>query len=157
LELILSANIRKFAIINLSSNTFYNTIDASALGYSANNSAFSLMLSGSIGINLSKSTVWQINSIYTGKQLTPQGWRLPSFVLNTGLKQEVFNKKAAFILTVSDLFNSLTNKSIIDTPDLQRQENRKRTARIFYCGFTYNFGSSGKKQNGETLKYDNKL
>jgi len=157
LELILSTSIGKLATINLSSNTFYNTIDASALGYSSSKSTVSLLLSGSVGVNLSKSTVWQINSIYTGKQLTPQGERLPSFVLNTGFKQEVFRKKAAIILTVSDVFNSLTSKSIIDTPDLQRQENRKRTARIIYCGFTYNFGSSGKKQNGETLKYDNKM
>ena len=157
LELILSTSFGKIATLNLSSNTFYNTIDASALGYSSNKSAISLLVSGSVGINLSKSTVWQINSIYTGEQLTPQGKRLPSFVLNTGLKQEVFKKKAAIILTVSDVFNSLTNKSIIDTPDLQRQENRKRTARIIYCGFTYNFGNSGKKQNGDALKYDNKM
>ncbi len=157
LELILSTSFGKFATLNLSSNTFYNTIDASALGYSSNKSSISLLLSGSLGINLSKSTVWQINSIYTGEQLTPQGKRLPSFVLNTGLKQEVLKKKAAIILTVSDVFNSLTNKSVIDTPDLQRQEDRKRTARIIYCGFTYNFGSSGKKQNGDALKYDNKM
>jgi outer membrane receptor protein involved in Fe transport len=157
LELILSTSFGKFATLNLSSNTFYNTIDASALGYSSNKSAFSLLISGNMGINLSKSTVWQLNSIYTGAQLTPQGKRLPSFVLNTGLKQEVFKKRAAFILTVSDIFNSLTNKSIIDTPDLQRQENRKRTARIIYCGFTYSFGNSGKKQKEGNLKYDNQL
>ncbi len=157
LELILSTAIGKVATINLSSNTFYNTIDASALGYSSNKSAVALLLSGSIGVNLTKSTVWQLNSIYTGAQLTPQGERLPSFVLNTGFKQEVFRKKAAVLLTVSDVFNSLTNKSTIDTPDLQRQENRKRTARIIYCGFTYNFGNSGKKQNGDALKYDNKM
>ncbi|MEI6679285.1 MAG: hypothetical protein WCL21_11800 [Mariniphaga sp.] len=53
--------------------------------------------------------------------------------------------------------NTITYKSIIDTPDLRRQENRKRTARIIYFGFTYNFGGSGKKQNGDALKYDNKM
>jgi outer membrane receptor protein involved in Fe transport len=157
LELILSTSFGKFATLNLSTNTFYNTIDASTLGYSSNKSAVSSLISGNVGINLSKSTVWQLNSVYTGGQLTPQGKRLPSFVLNTGLKQEVFKKKGAIILTVSDVFNSLTNKSTIDTPDLQRQENRKRTARIIYCGFTYNFGGSGKKQNGDALKYDNKM
>jgi len=157
LELILSTTLGKVATINLSSNIFYRTIDASELGYSSNKSNISLLLSGSVGINLSKSTVWQLNSVYTGEQITPQGKRLPSFVLNTGMKQEVFKKKAAFLFTISDVLNSLTQKSIIDTPDIQRQENRKRTARIIYCGFTYNFGNSGKKQNGENPKYDNSL
>ena len=157
LELILSTSFGKLITLNLSSNTFYNTIDASALGYSKKRAAVSLLVNGNLGVSLTKSTVWQISSIYTGDQVTPQGKRLPSFVLNTGLKQDILKKRAAIILTVSDLFNSLTYKSIIDTPDLRRQENRKRTARIIYFGFTYNFGGSGKKQNGDALKYDNKM
>lgn len=157
LELVLSANMGKLVTFNISSNTFYNTIDASALGYSRNKANVSLMVNASAGINLTKSTVWQLSSNYTGEQLTPQGKRLPSFVLNSGLKQEVFGKKAALLFTVSDLLNSLRYKSEIDTPELQRFENRKRSARIFYCGFTYNFGKSGKKPKEPTLKYDNQL
>lgn len=157
LELILSANLGKVAVVNLSSNTFYNTIDASALGYSKNKKNISLTFNANVGINLTKSTVWQLSSNYTGEQLTPQGKRLSSFVLNSGFKQELFGKKAAFILTASDVLNSLRAKSTIDTPELQRFENRKRSARIFYCGFTYSFGNSGKKQKENTLKYDNQL
>ena len=157
LELILSTTLGKVATLNLSSNTFYRTIDASELGFGTNKSNVSVLLSGSVGINLTKSTVWQLNSVFNGAQLTPQGKRLPSFVLNSGLKQEVFKKMAAFIFTISDVLNSLTQKSMIDTPEIQRQENRKRTARIIYCGFTYNFGKSGKKQNGDNPKYDNSL
>jgi outer membrane receptor protein involved in Fe transport len=157
LELILSTSLGKIVTINLSSNTFYNTIDASALGYSKNKSAISLSANANLGINLTKSTVWQLSSNYTGEQLTPQGKRLSSYVLNTGLKQELFKKKAALILTVSDVLNSLRYKSIIDTPDLQRFENRKRSDRIIYCGFTYSFGNSGQKQKENTLKYDNQL
>jgi hypothetical protein len=147
----------KFAVINVSSNTFYNKIDASALGYSANKANVSLMANANLGLNLTKSTVWQFTSTYTGEQLTPQGKRLPSFVLNSGFKQEVFKKKAAFILTFSDVLNSLRNKSVIDTPELQRYENRKRSARIIYLGFSYSFDKSGKKQKDNTLKYDNQL
>ncbi len=100
LELIFSTSLGKLAIINLSSNTFYNKIDASALGYSNNKANVSMMANANVGFNLTKSTVWQFTSSYTGEQLTPQGKRLPSFVLNSGFKQEVFKKKAALILTV---------------------------------------------------------
>ena len=157
LEIILSTSFGKLATLNLSSNTFYNVIDASALGYSSSKSDISVTANANFGINLAKSTVWQVTSIYTGEQLTPQGKRLPSFVLNTGLKQDVFKKKAAFVLTISDALNSLRNKSTIDTPELQRHENRKRSDCIVYFGFTYNFGNSGKKQKENALKYDNQL
>jgi len=157
LELILSSNIGKIATVNLSSNTFYNVIDASELGYSGSKADVSFTVNGSVGFNLTKRTIWQITSIYTGEQLTPQGKRLPSFVLNTGLKQDILKKKAAIVLTVSDAFNSLRMKSQIDTPELQRYEDRKRSARIVYFGFTYSFGNSGKKQKEGTLKYDNQL
>jgi len=157
LEFILSATVGKLATVNISSNTFYNVIDASALGYTTSKSDVSLTLNGSIMVNLAKSTAFQISSIYTGEQLTPQGRKLPSFVLNTGLKQDILKKRAAILLTVSDLFNSMKFRSEIDTPDLKRFEDRKRSARILYCGFTYNFGHSGKKQKESTLKFDNQL
>jgi outer membrane receptor protein involved in Fe transport len=157
LELILSMALGKFATINLNSNIFYNTIDASALGYSVNKANISFAANASVGINLTKSTVWQFTSVYTGESLTPQGKRLPSFVFNTGLKQELLKIRTAFFITVSDVFNSLHNNSIIDTPELHRHLNQKRSARIIYFGFTYNFGNSGKKQKEQTIKYDNQL
>ena len=157
LEIIFSATLGKLATVNLSSNTFYNVIDASALGYTAKKSDVSFTLNSSILFSLTKSTSWQVSSIYTGEQLTPQGKRLPSFVLNTGLKQDILKKRAAILLTLSDLFNSMKYKSEIDTPELKRFEDRKRSARIIYCGLTYNFGHTGKKQKESTLKFDNQL
>ena len=153
LELILSTNIGKLINLNISTNTFYNVIDATALGYSKNKSDISFIASANMSINLTNSTMWQINSLYEGEHLTPQGKNLPSFSLNTGFKQEVFNKKAAILFTVSDVFNSERRKSLIDTPVLYRQDMRKRSARLICLGVYYNFGKSGKKQNAQ-LKYD---
>ncbi|MFY9153248.1 MAG: hypothetical protein WAO52_14625 [Prolixibacteraceae bacterium] len=59
----------------------------------------------------------------------------------------MFNKKTAILLTVSDVFNSEKRKSMIDTPVFYRQDMRKRSARLIYLGFNYNFGQSKKKQN----------
>lgn len=157
LELVFSTSLGKWATVNLGSNTFYNTIDASELGYSSNKSDGSYMLNASLGINLSKQSVWQITSNYNGEQLTPQGKRLPYFVLNSGFRQELFGRKAALILTVSDLFNTLRNGYQVNTPDLTRDENRRRSSRFIYVGFSWNFGKNGKKQNGNGLKYDNQI
>jgi outer membrane receptor protein involved in Fe transport len=153
LELILSAAIGEVATLNLSTNTFYNTIDASSLGYSNRKSIIAWSANLSAGVNLSKSTVLQVTSSYVAESLTPQGKQLPSFVINTGFKQEFLNRKLALIITVSDVFNSLRNKTIIDMPELYENIIRRRSARIIYAGFTYTFGNHKKKE----LEYDNKL
>lgn len=153
LELVLSSTLGKIGNINLSTNTFYNTIDASGLGYSKNKSIITWSANLSAGINLTKSTVLQITSSYIAESLTPQGKQLPSFVINTGFKQEFLNRRLAVIATVSDVFNSLRNSSIIDTPELYEKIIRRRSARIIYAGLTYTFGKQKKKE----IEYDNKL
>jgi len=154
LELVLSTSIGDLANINIGTNVYYNTIDASGLGYSNNKSIVAWSANMSAGINLSKSSVLQITSGYTAETLTPQGKQLPTFVMNTGFKQELFKRKLAFIVTVSDVFNSLRNRTLIDTPELYEKIIRRRSARIIYAGLTYTFGNQKKKKE---LEYDNKL
>jgi outer membrane receptor protein involved in Fe transport len=153
LELVLSTAIGELAILNISTNTYYNSIDASSLGYSRNKSIISWSANLSAGINLTKSTVLQVTSGYVAETLTPQGKQLPTFVMNTGIKQELFKNKLTFIMTVSDVFNSLRNRTLIDTPELYEKIIRRRSARIIYAGFTYTFGNQKKKE----LEYDNRL
>ena len=154
LELVLAKTIGNLGNINLSTNTFYNRIDASNLGYSSNKSIISWSANLSAGINLSKSTVLQITSSYSAESLTPQGKQLPTFVINTGFKKEFLNRKLVLIATVSDVFNSLKNRSIIDTPELYEKTINTRSARIIYFGITYSFGKQNKKKE---IEYDNKL
>ncbi|MDP4271012.1 MAG: TonB-dependent receptor [Bacteroidota bacterium] len=157
LELIVSTSIGNFANINLSTNTFYNTIDASNLGYSQNKSIIAWSANLSSGFNLTKSTVLQLTSNYTAERLTPQGRQLPSFVMNAGFKQEIFQKKGALILTVSDVFNSLRNNTVIDMPGMYEKISRKRSARMIYAGFTYSFGNPKKKSKDMPMKFDDQL
>jgi outer membrane receptor protein involved in Fe transport len=154
MELVLSKTFGSLGNINLSTNIFYNTIDASGLGYPTNKSiiAWSANLSG--GINLSKSTVLQITSSYSAENLIPQGRQLPSFVFNTGFKQEFLSRKLVLIATISDVFNSLRNRTIIDTPELYEKITRRRSARIIYLGVTYTSGNQKKKKD---IEFDNKL
>jgi Outer membrane receptor proteins, mostly Fe transport len=155
LELIFSSTLANIINFNLSTNTFYNTIDASNLGYSANKSTISWSANFTANANLTKTTMLQVSSNYQAQSLTPQGRRLPTFVCNMGLKQDLFNKKASAFLTISDLFNTLQNSYIIDTPALYDKIVRKRMARMVYLGFSYNFGNQKKKDN--VIKYDNQL
>jgi outer membrane receptor protein involved in Fe transport len=156
-EFIVATTLAKIINLNFSSNTFLNTIDASSLGYSNKKSNVSFTLNLNSSVNLTKSTMMQLNSNYVSEKLTPQGKRLPSYVTNLGFRQELLKKKAAVILTVSDLFNTLTNNTLVDTPELYQKVVRKRSARMIYAGFSYTFGKQLKKSKENTLKFDNQL
>jgi outer membrane receptor protein involved in Fe transport len=156
-EFIVATTLAKIININFSSNTFYNTIDASSLGYSNNKSNISYLLKLNSSINLTKSSVVQLNTSYSSERLTPQGKQLASFVTNMGFRHEFLKKKAAFIFTVSDIFNSLRNNSVVDTPELYQKVIRSRSARMVYAGFSYTFGKQLKKSKENALKFDNQL
>ena len=156
-ELILTSTIAKVITANFSTNSYWNTIDASSLGYSANKSAVSTTANLNLGVNLTGSTLLQITSNYSSKTLTPQGYRFPSYVMNMGLKQEFMKKKAYFLFAVSDVFNSLRQSWEVDTPELYQKVIRKRSARLIYAGFSYTFGKQNKKQKDNGIKFDNQL
>ena len=156
-EFIVATTLAKIINVNFSTNTFLNTIDASNLGYSTKKSNISYMVNFNSSVNFTKSSMMQLTSNYISEKLTPQGRQLQSFVLNMGFRQEFLKKKAAFLFTVSDLFNSLRNNSVVDTPELYQKVIRRRSARMIYAGISYTFGKQLKKSKENTLKFDNQL
>jgi len=81
---------------------------------------------------------------------------LPTFVANLGLRHDFKDKKSAVILTISDLFNSLKDRTHLDTPALHEDITRRRSARIVYVGYIYNFGKPAKKPKDD-LQFDNQM
>lgn len=156
-ELTATAELGKRASLNFSSNTFFNTIDASNLGYSSRKSDVSWTAKLGSTVRLTKETLMQFNTNYVSRRLTPQGSRRPSFVANVGLRRDFLQKKAAVVLTMSDVFNSMKESTRLDTPALQQEIVRRRSARIVYIGFIYNFGKPAKKSKDEQLKFDNSI
>ncbi|MCX6321296.1 MAG: outer membrane beta-barrel family protein [Bacteroidia bacterium] len=155
LELILSSEIGKSTIVNLSSNTYYYRIDASSLGYSSNKSNFVWNVNLNTNTKITRTTVIQVNSNYNSTRLTPQGKIFPTFIVNMGIRQDLWNRKASLILTVSDVFNTFRNNSELNTPLLYDKTIRRRSPRIIYAGFVFNFGKSNNKQKEEQLKFEN--
>jgi len=157
LELTANGDLGKRVTLNFSSNVFFNTIDASNLGFTSTKSDVSWTAKLGGTLHLGKDTLLQFNTNYTSTRLTPQGSRRPTYVANAGLRHELWQKKAAIILTVSDLFNSLKETTVLDTPALHEQITRRRSSRIVYLGLVYNFGKATKKAKDEQLKFDNSL
>ena len=156
-ELTANTDLSRQLTVNFSTNLFFNSIDASNLGYSSTRSDVSLLAKAGATLRLGTATQLQFNANYSSARITPQGERRPTFVANAGLRHDVWHKKAAVILAVSDLFSSLKEENVIHTPLLEEDIIRRRSSRIIYLGFTYNFGQPGKKSKDDTLKFDNAL
>jgi outer membrane receptor protein involved in Fe transport len=157
LELIFSAKAGKFLSANLSSNFFFNQIDASNLGYSSKKSIISMSSNFNATATLTKTTMWQVSCNYRSARLTPQGKSFGTFVLNSGMRQDLFKKKVSVILTASDIFKTLKQRSELTTLYLKQSSVGRRDARIIYLGISYRFGKATKKQNEEKLQFDNNL
>jgi outer membrane receptor protein involved in Fe transport len=153
LELAATAKPAAKLSVNASANLFYNEIDASNLGYSTSISTFAWAGKLSAQYSFSDRTLLQFNCNYTAKRLTPQGYRLPTFVANIGIKHELKNRKMTLVLTVSDLLDTLKDETRLDTPTLRDDAIRRRNSRILYVGVVYSFGGSKKKKD-DALQFD---
>jgi len=157
LELIFSAKAGSLLTANLSSNVFYNQIDASELGFGEKKSIVSMSANLNTNFSFTKSTLAQLSCNFRSARLTPQGKVYPTFVMNLGLRQELFKKKLSVILTASDLFNTLRQKTVLNTGFLNQTSINRRDGLAVYLGVSYRFGKTLKKSNEENLQFDNNL
>ncbi len=155
MELVVSSSMANLFSLQVSMNGFYNQIDASNLGYNIKSSAWSWDGTFSVNFNVTKSTMFQVNSRYRSLRLTPQGESSPSYTVNCGLRQDLLNERVSLVLTVSDIFNSNKWKNTLNTTDLYDYSVRQRDGRTTYFGVTYHFGRPDKKQN--KMEYDDSM
>ena len=153
-ELVASASVQNIFSLQASLNGFYNQIDASNLGYVIKSSAYSWSGTFSINFNVTKTTMFQINSVYRSLRLTPQGETSPAYAVNAGLKQDLLNERISVVLTVSDIFNTMKFKNNLSTALINDTSVRQRDGRIVYLGVTYHFGRTDKKKK-DKLEYEN--
>lgn len=156
-ELIVSANTEKFFSANLSTNIFYNTINADNLGFLQKKSIVSFSTNFISTFTFTPLTQLQLSCNYRSARQTAQGKFFPTFVMNIGARQDLFKKKLAITLTLSDVFKTLQQKATLNTGYFNQTAITTRDARILYIGFSYRFGSSTKKPVAEKMQFDNNL
>jgi outer membrane receptor protein involved in Fe transport len=157
IELIFSADLGEVATFHGSTNVFFNQIDASNLGYGQNKSVTTWSGALTLSLNVTKSSMVQVNSNYSSRRLTPQGETLPSYVVNVGMRQELMAGKLSITATVADVFRTLRRESTLDTPLLHQNLINTRDSRIMYFGLTYTFGAPPKKSKEDSLRYDDSI
>ncbi|HVS53175.1 MAG TPA: TonB-dependent receptor [Opitutaceae bacterium] len=157
LELTATTKLGSKLSLNSSANAYRSEIDATNLGFSDRRSTIAWDAKLNLEWRATKSDLVQLNANYSAKRLTAQGYRLPTEIANLGWRHDFAGKNFAFTLTVSDLFDSLKERTVIDTPTLHDDITRRRSSRIVYAGFSYNFGRAAKKKKDDGLQFDNSL
>lgn len=142
--------------LNFSGNLYHNEIDASNLGFGAKRTTTAWEAKLNASWEVSKTTLVQLNTNYTAKRLTPQGYRYPTYVTNLGVRHALKDKKTAFIFSVSDVFNTQRERTHIDTSILHQEIIRRRSSRIVNLGLVYSFGKPTKKPKDD-LQFDTSL
>ena len=143
----------KALTLNASGDGYYNQIDASNLGFSTHRSTWAWSGKMSADYALSKKTVFQLDWRYQAKRLTPQGYRVPTFGSNAGVRHES-KPNLGGVLAVSDLFNSMKEETVLNTPALRDDSVRRRNSRFVYAGLIYSLGGK-KKGKADALQFEN--
>lgn len=142
--------------LNFSANAYRSEINAANLGFSARRSAFAWDAKLNTSWDATDQLVLQLTTSYRARRLTAQGERQPSASANLGLRYNLKDKRTALVFTASDLFNSMKDRTLIDTPTLKGETTRRRSSQIFYVGIIYSFGKSGKK-SPEQMQFEDAL
>ena len=100
---------------------------------------------------MNANDMFQINGSRTGKTLTAQGFRLPSVTANFGYRHRLREGLSA-VFTLSDIFDSLRERTVIDTPGLRDLIKRRRAVRTATLALIWTPG--GGKKNTADARFD---
>ena len=94
-----------------------------------------------------------------GTTTTAQGYNLPTYGVDAGLKFEFLkNKMATLTLNVSDIFSTRKSETFSESPFFDQTTIRKRDPQVFRLNFSYRFGkfdvSLFKRKNTHTESID---
>lgn len=96
-------------------------------------------------------TVWknmdiQLSGFFRSKSLNAQGYTLPMYSLDLGIKKEIMKGKGSISLSATDVFNTRRWRSVTEADDYYVESMRRRESQILTLGFSY------KINNGNTRK-----
>jgi outer membrane receptor protein involved in Fe transport len=150
LELVANGHLTKTLSYNVSTNLYWNEIDATGqgleqlVGFAGRRSAFEVGGRGALNWQITPSDSAQFSAQLNAKRLLPQGYSDPNFLTFLGYRHK-FNDSFALVATVQDVFGSFRYGTTINTPTLRERNSGKPSVQAAFVGFTWNFGVPSKR------------
>lgn len=147
-EIILSQNIDKWAVLNINLNGYQNTIDAfSVLNKYPQENTFSAarqeIVSGSVKVNglfhLPGKWDLQVTGVYMAPDIVPQGKTYSRTYVDMGLKKTIQNGRGEVFLNATDVGNTLRIKKSVIGDGFHYVSTDYYETQVFRLGYTYKF------------------
>jgi outer membrane receptor protein involved in Fe transport len=129
----------------LSANVIYTEVQRSTLAGGDLRAAYSHTLKGNLDWRPTDKDFVQLSGTYGGKQLTSQGYTLPTGTLNLGYRRQL-RPDLVVTATVSDLLETGRRGNITDTPTLFGRGESYSGGRIFILSLTRQLGGKPAKE-----------
>ncbi len=144
LELVANGKITPKLSYNISSNLFWNEIDAGNLGFTGQRSDVAIGGRGTLNWQVTPKDFLQVNANIQSAQLTPQGRIAANGILNLGYRHKVTDD-LSLLITAQDVLKTTDYVITVDRPDLRLKRRTEGNVRAVFIGFTWAFGGEGKR------------
>jgi outer membrane receptor protein involved in Fe transport len=158
LELVANGRVTKTLTYNVSTNLYWNEIDATGqgldqlIGFAGRRSAFAVGGRGSLTWQATPKDTVQVSVNVNAKRLTPQGFVEPFALTFIGYRHK-FDDNLFGVVTVQDPFQGLRFRQVIDSPTLRDRNDVHVHIRGVFVGFTRTFGSNPKRPREPTFDF----
>jgi len=152
-DFIVSSQPVKFIRLTADFSWFKTTLEGSNLETDLTSSIYSYNGKLNASIFLPKNFSIQINCILEGPSVMAQNIRQAFYLVNGGIRKDLWNKKASVSLRVSDIFNTMHFKVTTDDSALKATMQFKRETQIVYITFSYRI-NEGIKQKERNYQQD---
>jgi len=149
----LMANIQPLAWMRLiaSGNIYYYYLDDEII-YEENDNSSMVWTTNFSSIFLpTKTTRLSLSAIYNGPSINLQGKQKATYMINLGIRQEIFKRKASLALSVRDLFATFIFENELRGEGYITIVTMKPESRVATLTFTYNFNNYRQRAQDETM------
>jgi outer membrane receptor protein involved in Fe transport len=144
-ELIANGRLSKKLSYNGSATILWTSIDSRAGGVTARRSGTTAIVRANLSWQPKPKDYFQLNAVYTGKQLLPQGYRSSSGILNLGYRRK-FNERLSGLVTAQNVLDTARQVTLFESPTLRDQIRQHGAGRILLVGLAWNIGGASKKR-----------
>lgn len=125
--------------VHVAGNVFWDQIDGKLIGGEETKSMTCWDAKGAVNFHLTPTTELQLDGFYISGRLTAQGEIKGHYAVNAGLSQYLLERRLCLNLTLNNIFDSLKEVTVIDTPGLRLHQERNRDARVGWLAVSYLF------------------
>ena len=151
LELITSGRLTAKLTYNVSGNLYWSEFGPTPFGGPETRSATTVFGHATINWQVAKNDFVQIGAFENGERLTAQGFIKPSGAVNVGYRHKI-DDNLSVLVVVQDLFKTLRDSQVIETPTLRTGSRHESDSRVFIIGVSRSFGGRRGRDPGFEFK-----